>query len=105
VSILRQDTVSLLGFETMETPFMDTIQKSMKYVSSINSPYLNVYPDLGNLTNASRIYQSSIEKDIETGKGKIIAAHLKEIIEGHYREIPFGTGDTLYDDAIGMLKN
>lgn len=94
----------LLGFETMETPFMDTIQKSMKYVSSINSPYLNVYPDLGNLTNASRIYKVPIEKDIETGKGKIIAAHLKEIIEGHYREIPFGTGDTLYDDAIGMLK-
>jgi len=95
----------LLGFETMETPFMDTVEKSMKYVSSINSPYLNVYPDLGNLTNSSRIYQVSIENDIETGKGKIIAAHLKEIIKGHYREIPFGKGDTLYDEAIGILKS
>jgi L-ribulose-5-phosphate 3-epimerase len=95
----------LLGFETMETAFMDTVQKSMKYVSSINSPYLNVYPDIGNLTNASRIYQIPIEDDLESGKGKIVAAHLKEIIEGHYREIPFGKGDTLYDEAIGMLKS
>ena len=42
-----------LGFETMETPFMDTVEKSMEYVNKINSPYLGVYPDIGNLKNAS----------------------------------------------------
>jgi len=94
----------LLGFETMETPFMDTVTKAMHYVNMINSPYLNVYPDLGNLTNASRIYQKPIDLDIYTGNGKIIAAHLKEVIEGHYREIPFGTGDTEYDLAINILQ-
>ena len=31
-------------------------------------------------------------EDIELGKGHIVAAHLKETIPGHYREIPFGTG-------------
>lgn len=93
----------LLGFETMETPFMDTVSKAMQYVLQINSPYLNVYPDLGNLTNSSRIYQKPIDLDIYSGNGKIIAAHLKEVIEGHYREIPFGTGDTQYDLAINIL--
>lgn len=93
----------LLGFETMETPFMDTVTKAMKYVSKINSPYLNVYPDIGNLTNSSRIYQKPIDLDIYSGNGKIIAAHLKEVIEGHYREIPFQTGDTQYDLAINIL--
>lgn len=93
----------LLGFETMETPFMDTVTKAMQYVLQINSPYLNVYPDLGNLTNSSRIYQKPIDLDIYSGNGKIIAAHLKEVIEGHYREIPFGTGDTQYDLAINIL--
>ena len=44
----------LLGFETMETEFMDTVGKSMAYVSMIDSPYLGVYPDCGNLTNASK---------------------------------------------------
>ena len=95
----------ILGFETMETPFMDTVKKSMNYVNLINSPYLNVYPDIGNLTNSNRKYNTSIEFDILSGKGKIVAAHLKEIKEGYYREIPFGEGDTLYDLAIKTLHD
>ena len=37
----------ILGFETMETEFMNTVEKAMKYVNRINSPYLGVYPDMG----------------------------------------------------------
>lgn len=84
----------LLGFETMETPFMDTVEKSMAYVSQIDSPYLGVYPDLGNLTNASFLYGKSVTDDIATGRGHIVAAHCKETVAGAYREIPFGTGTT-----------
>ncbi len=90
----------LLGFETMETSFMDTVEKSMSYVNMINSPYLNVYPDLGNLTNASLIYKKSVEEDLETGVGKIIATHIKETVPGKYREIPFGTGHVNFKSAI-----
>jgi len=90
----------LLGFETMETSFMDTVEKSMSYVNMINSPYLNVYPDLGNLTNASLIYKKSVEEDLETGVGKIIATHIKETVPGKYREIPFGTGHVNFESAI-----
>ena len=38
-----------MGFETMETPFMDTVEKSMSYVSKVDNPWLGVYPDIGNL--------------------------------------------------------
>ena len=81
-----------LGFETMETPFMDTVGKAMKYVAAIDSPYIGVYPDAGNLTNASLLYGRSVEEDMETGRGHIVAVHLKETVPGKYREIPFGTG-------------
>ena len=37
----------ILAFETMETEFMNTIEKAMYYVNEVNSPYLQVYPDLG----------------------------------------------------------
>ena len=30
----------LLGFETMETPFMNTVEKSMRFVELVKSPYL-----------------------------------------------------------------
>ena len=79
-----------LGFETMETAFMDTVEKAMYYVDLVRSPYLGVYPDSGNLTNASLIYGKSVLDDMETGRGHIIA--LKESVPGKYREIPFGTG-------------
>lgn len=84
----------LLGFETMETPFMDTVEKAMKYVNQIDSPYLGVYPDMGNLTNASFLYGKSVTDDCKTGRGHILAAHCKETVAGAYREIPFGTGTT-----------
>ncbi|MBK5201823.1 MAG: L-ribulose-5-phosphate 3-epimerase [Spirochaetaceae bacterium] len=90
----------LLGFETMETPFMDTVEKSMKFVNMVDSPYLNVYPDLGNLTNASLIYKKSVEEDLMSGKGKIIATHIKETVVGKYREIPFNTGHVNFKSVI-----
>lgn len=93
----------LLGFETMETPFMDTVEKAMAYVSKIDSPYLGVYPDLGNLTNASLLYGKSVADDIATGRGHILAAHCKETVAGKYREIPFGTGTTDYDGGLDEL--
>lgn len=93
----------LLGFETMETPFMDTVNKAMQYVNIVSSPYLGIYPDIGNLTNAARVYKSDIYNDIISGKSHIFAAHIKETIEGHYREIPFGTGETNYAQALKAL--
>lgn len=86
-----------LGFETMETPFMDTVEKAMHYVDLVDSPYLGVYPDSGNLTNAALIYGKSVLDDMDTGRGHMVALHLKETVPGKYREIPFGTGHVDFD--------
>ena len=90
----------VLGFETMETPFMDTVTKSMHIVNQINSPYLHIYPDIGNLTNASKLYKHDILLDLEMGKGHLVAAHIKETKPNHYREIPFGTGHVEFEKCI-----
>lgn len=94
----------VLAFETMETLFMDTVKKATAYVVQNDSPYLQIYPDLGNVTNASRISKISVEDDIKSGHGHIVAAHMKEIVEGKYREIPYGQGDTRFKEALGELK-
>ena len=39
----------MLAFETMETPFINTVEKAVYWVNKVNSPYLAVYPDLGNM--------------------------------------------------------
>ena len=90
----------VLGFETMETEFMNTTEKAMKYVKLIDNPYLGVYPDSGNLTNAAKTYGTSVLDDLETGRDHIVALHLKETVPGKFREIPFLTGHVDFEAVI-----
>lgn len=92
----------LLGFETMETPFMDTVKKSMHYVKKMDSPYLHVYPDLGNLTNAAVLYQEDLYTDIRSGEGRLIAMHLKETVPGEYRNRHYGDGHVDFEKGIAL---
>lgn len=89
----------MLGFETMETDFMNTAEKAKKYVDLINSPYLKIYPDIGNIRNATEDYLG----DIRAVRGDIIAAHLKETVAGVFRDMEFGNGRVDFDGNIREL--
>ena len=78
-----------MGFETMETPFMNTVWKSMFYVNHIDNPWLGVYPDCGNLTNAAVADGSSVTDDLYSGRGHVIAMHLKATKPGLFRDMFF----------------
>ena len=90
----------VLAFETMENEFMNTVEKAMKYVTLVNSPYLKIYPDSGNLTNAAVNYQNDVIEDFELGRGHVAALHLKETVPGKFREIPYGTGHVDFEAMI-----
>lgn len=92
----------VLGFETMETSFMNTVEKALKYVNIVDSAYLNIYPDLGNITNAAVEYNVDVLEDLKLAKGNIVAMHLKETVPGKFREIPFGTGHVDFESAIAV---
>jgi len=94
----------ILAFETMETDFINTVNKAMDFVKQIDSPYLQVYPDIGNITNAAMKDGHSLLLDISSGKGHIAAMHLKETAPGKFREIPFGTGHVEFEKAIRTAK-
>lgn len=89
----------MLAIETMENDFMNTVEKAMRVIRQVDSPYLLVYPDLGNITNGT----SDILTDIESGKGHIAAAHLKETVPGKFREIPYGTGQVNFPAGIAKF--
>ena len=90
----------LLGFETMENEFMNTVGKAMKYISLVNSPYLKIYPDSGNITKAAVLHQHDVCEDLSLGKGNVIALHLKESKPGIFREVPFLTGHVDFEHII-----
>ncbi|WP_105177341.1 L-ribulose-5-phosphate 3-epimerase [Clostridium cagae] len=90
----------ILAFETMETEFMNTVEKAMEFVEMVNSPYLQVYPDCGNVKNATLNYGTTVIDDFKTGRGHIAAVHLKETVPGKFREITFGTGHVNFEEVI-----
>ena len=98
----------VMGFETMmDREFISTVEKGMEFVNICESPYLGVYPDIGNLIAARHDfgYEKSVTDDILTGKGHIVAAHLKETKPKVDRSVPWGTGLTDYTTHIKVLKD
>jgi len=89
-----------LGFETMETPFMDTVSKAMDAVRAIDSPYLGVYPDLGNLTNACELYGLDVPGELRAARRHFLAMHVKETVPGVYRDLRFGEGRVDFASGI-----
>ena len=103
-SIIMASTYGvILAFETMETPFMNTVEKAMYYVNLLDSPYLKIYPDIGNLTNAQQGDAVLVAQDIFKGKGHIVAGHLKETKPNIFRNLQFGEGHTNYPVCIQSL--
>ena len=90
----------LMGFETMETEFMNTCGKSMNYVKQINSVYLNVYPDCGNINNAALSYGTDVQEDLGSCQGHIVAMHLKETVPGKFRDMMYGEGQVDFPAMI-----
>ena len=87
----------LLGIETMETDFCNTVAKGMRFVKAVDSPYLQMYPDVGNMTNGT----DDVIADLESGRGHIIAVHLKETKENVFRDLTYGDGRV---DFYGCAK-
>ncbi|MDR0561550.1 MAG: L-ribulose-5-phosphate 3-epimerase [Spirochaetaceae bacterium] len=95
----------MLAFETMETPFINTVEKAIRWVNKINSPFLAVYPDLGNITCAAAGDSNRVQADLESGRGHIAALHLKETKPGIFREVLYGTGHVNFSEGVKTAWN
>lgn len=94
----------ILSVEIMDDPFMNSIEKFLEIKEQIPSPYLQVYPDLGNL---SAWPQNNPARELEIGISSITSIHLKDTYpvtaecKGQFRDVPFGDGCV---DFEGLLK-
>ncbi|MDD5017979.1 MAG: L-ribulose-5-phosphate 3-epimerase [Eubacteriales bacterium] len=84
----------MLSMEIMDTEFMNSISKFYTYSNLISSPWLTVYPDLGNLT----AWGNDVYKELKLGLPKTVAIHLKDTLRvtedfpGKFKCVPFGAG-------------
>lgn len=89
----------MLALETMDYEFMNSVTKAMDFVQRINSPWLQVYPDIGNLS----AWGQDIDREIEAGIGHFVAVHVKDTVPGEFRRVPFGLGTVPFAAAFRKL--
>ncbi|HEM4050301.1 TPA: L-ribulose-5-phosphate 3-epimerase [Streptococcus suis] len=96
----------MLAIEIMDDPFINSIEKYLAVEKEIDSPYLFVYPDTGNVS----AWHNDIYSEFYLGHRSIAALHLKdtyavtESSKGQFRDVPFGQGCVDWDNMFAVLK-
>ncbi|WP_102345977.1 L-ribulose-5-phosphate 3-epimerase [Bacillus sp. Marseille-P3661] len=96
----------VLAIEIMDDPFINSISKYLKIREKISSPWLFVYPDLGNLS----AWANDVPEELYKGRDQIVAIHLKDTLavtgdrKGKFKEVPFGEGCVNFAESIKVLR-
>lgn len=96
----------MLSIEIMDHPFMNSISKYLEFDKILNSPFLTVYPDIGNLS----AWGNNVKDEILKGENKISGIHLKDTLKvtenfpGKFKEVPFGEGCVDFVEFFKILK-
>ena len=97
----------MLSIEIMDYPFMNSIHRYADITKDIQSPWLTVYPDVGNLT----AWWNNIPDEFETYISQISAIHLKDTLPvtpkslGQFRDLSLGEGTVDFTELFTTLKN
>jgi L-ribulose-5-phosphate 3-epimerase len=89
----------MLGLENLDTPFVENLSKGLAIIHAINSPWLRLYPDIGNLAAAGY----SPPAELTLAKEQILAIHVKDALPKIIRGVPFGDGIVPFQDTFRAL--
>lgn len=90
----------MLAIEIMDTEFIGTITRAKEYLNLIKSPWLKVYPDLGNLSQ----WTDNPSAELELGLEHIVAIHIKDTKPGIFKCVPFGEGTVEFLKLFNTLS-
>ena len=96
----------MLAMEIMDTPLMGSISKYTEWKKHWPSPWMQLYPDLGNLT----AWGNDVPAELKLGGTQIVGVHLKDTLavrddfEGKFKCVPFGTGCVDFPNCFRVLE-
>ena len=90
----------MLALENVDCPFMDSIEKGMIFVRSADSPWLQMYPDIGNLAATGK----DVPRELRSGGRHIVGVHVKDTRPREFRRVPLGEGCVDFDAAFRALQ-
>jgi L-ribulose-5-phosphate 3-epimerase len=89
----------MLGLENLDTPFVDSLSKALAVIREIDSPWLHLYPDIGNLAAAGY----NPPNEITMAKNMVLGIHVKDSLPRVIRGVPFGEGIVPFRETFRAL--
>jgi len=77
----------MLGIENVDKDII-SLEQIREIIEEINSPWLKMYPDIGNLAANGKDVEQEITKNIH----HLVGIHLKDVKKGVFRRVPYGEG-------------
>jgi L-ribulose-5-phosphate 3-epimerase len=90
----------MLGLENVDLHFINSIEKALTYVRAVNSPWLKLFPDMGNLVAAGYEPLSQFRQ----AKNLMVGVHVKDAVSGEVRGVPFQQGIVPFDQIFQVLS-
>ena len=89
----------VMGIENVDGDDVTSLTKAMEFVDAVDSPYLQLYPDLGNIA------EQGLDPGVElaAGEGHMVAMHAKDVRPGEPRRVEMGTGVVNWDRSFALL--
>ena len=91
----------VLGIENVDGTDVTSVTKVMEHVEAIDSPYLQAYPDLGNIAEQGL----DVATELATGRGHMVAMHAKDVRRGEPRRVGMGSGIVDWETSFATLAN
>lgn len=89
----------ILGVENVDGHDLASVNDVMGVVHLARSPWLQCYPDIGNIALAG----VDAATDLASAEGHIVAVHVKDVRAGEPRRVEFGEGIAEIDEAFAEL--
>lgn len=91
----------MLALENVDGNDIDSVRRAMNLVRAFNSPWFQLYPDIGNLAE----HGLNVCAELALGYGHIVGVHVKDTRPGEPRRVPFGEGIVPFVDAFRFLAS
>jgi L-ribulose-5-phosphate 3-epimerase len=91
----------LLALENGDSELVNSVEKAMRFVKALNSPWFQVYPDIGNMTAAG---YNPLEQ-LPLTEGHLVGVHVKDTRPGELRGVQLGQGIVQFQDTFRLLAS
>ena len=86
----------MLALENVDHELVDSVEKAMRFVNELDSPWFKVYPDIGNL---AAFGYDPIEQ-LPLANGHLVGVHVKDTRPGEVRGVLLEKGIVPFQKVI-----